>query len=132
MKILLIDNHKNDLVVNRDVLTAHGHQVDAVTNAEEALSKSSSGHYDLVLTDINLPNDSGIRLIENLARQNRLFVLTEGISVARAIKAIKLNAIDVIFKPLDAAKIEQIEKSAPEKSKPKSKRSIPLTEKERS
>ena len=129
MKILLIDNHKNDLVVNRDVLTAHGHQVDAVTNAEEAISKSSSGHYDLVLTDINLPNDSGIKLIENLARQTRLFVLTEGISVARAIKAIKLNAIDVIFKPLDAVKIEQIEKSAPEKTKPK--QSVPLTAKER-
>ena len=117
MKILLIDSNKNDLIVNRDVLTAHGHQVDAVMSADEALKSSSSGDYDLALAEVNLADGSGLKLVESLARRMKLYILTEGISVARAIKAIKLNAMDVIFKPLDAAKIDQIERSVPEKSR---------------
>ena len=132
MHILLVDNHKNDLVVNRDFLMAYGHKVDGVSSAAEAMEVAKVTQYDLVLLEINLPDDSGLSLIKTFSEVEPsppVYVLTEGVSVARAIKAIKLNAIDVIFKPLDDNKLAQIQNAdvQPVRKLEKKKRKPPKT-----
>ena len=112
MRVLLVDNHRNDLIVNRDFFIAYGHKVDCASSAEDAMMAVKESPYDVVLMEINLPEDTGLSLIKTFSELEPpmpVYVLTEGISVARAIKAIKLNAIDVILKPLNANKLTQIQ-----------------------
>ncbi len=113
MNILLVDNNKTDLIVNRDLLQVYGHTVDDVTSSDAAILKADVNKYDIALVEINLPNDSGMKLLETLATIHSeipVFVLTEGISVARAIKVIKLKAVDIVLKPLNSKKIGNLQK----------------------
>lgn len=111
MRILLIDGNLNELTVNRDVLEALGHQVTGFTNAEEAVATFKSEDFELVVTELNLPRADGLELIETFGTikpKVPVIVLTEGVSMSKAIKAVKLRALDVLIKPMDVAKMETL------------------------
>ncbi len=112
MQILLVDCNKNELIVNRDILEAYGHRVDSATSVEIAAAKIESRRYDVAIMEINMPDNSGMTLLKTFATvcpKVPVFILTEGISVPRAIRAIKMNAVDVLIKPLDSTKIRLLQ-----------------------
>jgi DNA-binding NtrC family response regulator len=112
MTILTVDPNPVESAVNRDFFEAYGHKVDTTLSADTALAKIERKDYDLVLIEVNLPDDGGIFLCQKCAQVKPdlpVFILTEGISVKRAIKAIKHKAVDVIFKPLDQKKLNLLE-----------------------
>lgn len=51
-----------------DVLQTHGFAIDWVQSAEDALRRFQGHPYDLVLTDIELPQTSGIELLRQMRR----------------------------------------------------------------
>ncbi len=112
MHILLVDCNHNELIVNHDILETYGHRVDSATSADIAATKITARHFDVAIIEINMPDNSGMGLLKTFATSYPkvpVFVLTEGISVPRAIKAIKMNAVDVLIKPLDSAKIRLLQ-----------------------
>ncbi len=69
-KILLAEDDKN---LSRSVdilLTLDGYQVISVYNGEEALNKLCTQKYDLLITDIVMPNLSGTELISRIRSIN--------------------------------------------------------------
>lgn len=120
MRILLIDGNQNELAVNRDFLESMGHKVVEVNSAEKALTTFQSGDFDLVMTELNLPGSIGLALIESfgiLKPNIPVVVLTEGVSLNKAIQAVKLNAVDVVLKPVDEKSIEGMLKEIPHQTK---------------
>ena len=112
MQILLVDCNQNELIVNRDILEAYGHRVESATSAEAAAAGIAVCPYDVAIVEINMPDNSGMGLLKTFATlypKLPVFILTEGISVPRAIRAIKMNAVDVLIKPLDSAKIRLLQ-----------------------
>ncbi len=111
MRVLIIDSNKNDLFVNTDLIRTYGHSVDSTLNVHDGRLSISRNNYDIILIENNLPEDGAFGLLE-ISTQTQpncaVYILTEGISVARAVKAIKMNAVDVIFKPLDKRKLAKL------------------------
>ena len=66
IKILIVEDEKpiNDLI--KFNLELSGYQCDQVFDGEEALCKTFSNHYDLVILDVMLPTLSGFDVIKEL------------------------------------------------------------------
>ena len=67
-KILVIDDDKSARLLLERVLSRAGHTVILVDNGEQGLSLLAKDHYDLIITDKNLPGIDGLEVLR-LARQ---------------------------------------------------------------
>ncbi len=66
MTILVIEDYKPVLHLVRDILEIEGYTVDLCENGAAALNKiQGSDHYDLILTDNDLPGINGLELIRH-------------------------------------------------------------------
>jgi len=67
LNVLIVDD--NDCI--REVLTAllshKGHRCESAANGREAMEKVAQGHFDVVITDVNMPEMDGITLTRELA-----------------------------------------------------------------
>ena len=65
-KILVVEDNALNIKLFCDLLMAHGHETEAVTDSREALEAARTFAPNLVITDIQLPHISGLELIELL------------------------------------------------------------------
>lgn len=70
LRILLVEDHKDTLRSLKFLLNRLGHQVLSAENMTEALRISEAEQFDLLLSDIGLPDGSGLELIRQI-RQKR-------------------------------------------------------------
>ena len=71
-KILIVEDNALNIKLFCDLLAAHGHQPEAVTDSRNALDKAKSFEPDLVITDIQLPHVSGLDLIRMIRKDEQL------------------------------------------------------------
>ena len=71
-KILIVEDNALNIKLFCDLLAAHGHQPEAVTDSREALDKARELGPDLVITDIQLPHVSGLDLIRLIRKDDQL------------------------------------------------------------
>ena len=71
-KILIVEDNALNIKLFCDLLAAHGHQPEAVTDSRTALEKAKSFEPDLVITDIQLPHVSGLDLIRMIRKDEQL------------------------------------------------------------
>ncbi len=67
--ILIVDDETSVIVVLREMLTRLGYSVVSASEATQALGLVSLGYVDLVITDLVMPNMSGVELIIELKRR---------------------------------------------------------------
>ena len=65
-KILVVEDNALNIKLFCDLLAAHGHEPQAVTDSREALEAARAFQPDLVITDIQLPHVSGMELMQLL------------------------------------------------------------------
>ena len=65
-KILIVEDNALNIKLFCDLLAAHGHVPQAVTDSRLALDAARDFKPDLVITDIQLPHVTGLQLIEML------------------------------------------------------------------
>ena len=71
-KILVVEDNALNIKLFCDLLTAHGHQTEPVTDSRDALDAARAFHPDLVITDIQLPYVTGIELMQQLRADEEL------------------------------------------------------------
>ena len=71
-KILIVEDNALNIKLFCDLLAAHGHQPEAVTDSRNALDVARAFSPDLVITDIQLPHVSGLELIKLLRADDQL------------------------------------------------------------
>lgn len=101
-RLLVIDDEPSVTDALRLVLTGLGHHVDAARNGSEAKALLKGSPYDLVFTDLRLPDASGIdllALIKSDTPNTEVIVMTAHGSLEIAIEAIKRGAFYYIEKP---------------------------------
>ena len=59
-RILVVEDNALNIKLFCDLLAAHGHLTQAVTDSREAMATAISFRPDLVITDIQLPHVSGL------------------------------------------------------------------------
>ncbi len=102
-KILLIEDDLSFSTMLEKFLTRKAFVVEAVYSAQEAKVRMAENKYDLILTDLRLPDGDGLELVAEFKTQypNIPILLMTGYSdVGTAVKAIKNGATDYISKPL--------------------------------
>src|SRR6185369_7553869 len=71
-RILIVEDNALNIKLFCDLLAAHGHQPEAVTDSRNALDAAKQFAPDLVITDIQLPHVSGIELIRMIRKDENL------------------------------------------------------------
>ena len=71
-KILIVEDNALNIKLFCDLLAAHGHEPEAVTDSRNALDAARQFLPDLVITDIQLPHVSGLELIRMLRKDEEL------------------------------------------------------------
>ena len=71
-KIMIVEDNALNIKLFCDLLAAHGHQPEAVTDSRNALDKARELGPDLVITDIQLPHVSGLDLIRMIRKDEQL------------------------------------------------------------
>jgi DNA-binding NtrC family response regulator len=107
-KILLVDDDKNILELNRLILEAEGYFVDDSDNAETALKYVSSGSYDVVVLDYFMPDMNGDELVEKIMGVDECvkFVLVTGYSHFKAsLELVVGNRGKVLIKPVEVSEL---------------------------
>ena len=103
--VLLVEDDKGSLITLTALLEAEGYQVEACETAEEALNYiASKKNIDLVLSDLKLPDGSGLQILWTLKKINpdAAFILTTGhASVETAVEAVNEGAFAYHVKPVD-------------------------------
>ena len=115
-KVLLVDKDSNDRSAIAARLTEAGHRVSAVGDSLAAFEKVIRDHYDLVLTELDLPHMSGIELLKRIRDANRslpVIVISADAGVSEAVEAMRSGASDFILKPLTAEMIAIIATQTP-------------------
>ena len=106
--ILLVDDHQSIRFTFQMALEAEGHAVDLAASAEEALVQSERHRYDLLILDLRLGTESGLKLLADLRARgvdSSVLMMTAHGRVADAVEAMKLGAIDFLEKPLDPSRL---------------------------
>ena len=71
-RILVVEDNALNIKLFCDLLNAHGHETEPVTDSREALDAARTFKPDLVITDIQLPYVTGIELMELLRADEEL------------------------------------------------------------
>jgi DNA-binding response OmpR family regulator len=107
-RILVVDDEKVIREILSDFLSLEGYVVRAVEDGVEALKELQRRSYNLVISDLKMPNMSGLELIERITHLQIpvLTVIMTGFgTVETAIEAMKQGAYDYILKPF---KVEEV------------------------
>jgi len=109
-KILLIDDDRNLLRVVAYQITEAGFDVIPLSSPKEALARLDEESVDLVLTDLRMPEMSGLDLMRQIRLRRPdlpVIVLTAFGSIDTAVEAIKNGASDFLTKPFASAEVLQ-------------------------
>ena len=71
-KILVVEDNALNIKLFCDLLTAHGHDAQPVTDSREALAAARDFAPDLIITDIQLPHLSGLELMQLVRTDDKL------------------------------------------------------------
>src|SRR5438132_12096301 len=101
-RVLIVDDEKVIREILSDFLTMEGYLVRTVQDGESALRELQRRGYNLVISDMKMPNMGGLELLQAIAdaKLNVLTVIMTGFgTVETAIEAMKKGAYDYILKP---------------------------------
>jgi len=100
--ILVIDDEQIVHESVQRILEDEGYEVEGAFRVDEALQKLRSRSYDLVLTDLMMPDRNGMEAVEAIAKDHPntgVVMFTGFATVDSAVQSMKLGALDYLLKP---------------------------------
>lgn len=103
-KILIVDDEESIREVVHTLLDAQGYDCSVAVNGRNALEQFSAGSYDLILSDIVMPEMDGLRLLEQVHAADKdvpVIMVTALHDITTALDAIRMGAYDYLLKPFE-------------------------------
>ena len=110
-KILIVDDELLILRIISDILSKEGYEVKTAINYFNASQLLDGEKFDVVITDIRMPEKSGIDLLTHVREINSdipVILMTGFATLETAVEAVKQGAFDYLTKPLDFNKLKRI------------------------
>ena len=107
-QVLLLDDDKSFLKLTQIFLQKRNWEVEAYGSWEDAKKAYTEKSFAVVVVDINIGNQNGLQVVEELKKQNprqAIVVITGHSSVETAISSIRLGVSDYITKPCENEEI---------------------------
>ncbi len=101
-KLLVIDDEQIVLDSVKRILSKESYTLTLTTKSREGLKLALSEDFDLILTDIKMPEIGGMRVLRDIKREKPetpVVILTGYATVKSAVGAMKLGASDYLEKP---------------------------------
>lgn len=114
--ILITDDESNIRLTVRTALESDGYVVREASNGKEALEAIERQTPDLIVLDLNMPGMDGMAVLEHLkslaaANRPRVIILTAFGSIATAVRATRMGAVDFLEKPITPTELRQTVRS---------------------
>jgi DNA-binding NtrC family response regulator len=106
--ILIVDDEPNTLASLSRAFRLAGHEATVCDNATKALELAKSRPFDLILSDVVMPNRDGLALLEDLKTSGvvaPVVMMSGQAHIEMAVKATRLGALDFLEKPLSTDKL---------------------------
>ena len=102
--ILVVEDDNNQRGIIRTILTKEGFYIEDVECGKRAIDILKAGNFDLVLTDLRLPDIDGTEVLKEAKALNKLchvIIITAFGSIPSAVEATKLGAFYYLEKPFE-------------------------------
>jgi len=103
-RVLVVDDEPMITDLFKVSLEEEGYFIEGVNSAKEAVDRFMFGNFNVVITDVNMPDMDGVTLLDKLKTikpEVAVIVITGFPSVNTAIETMRLGAYDYITKPID-------------------------------
>ena len=103
-RLFVIEDDPGMSEVVRLLLGREGYAVEGAGNVKDALRRLAAEEFDLVVTDLKLPDGTGLDVIRRVHESDRslpIILMTSYSSLESAIAALRAGAVDYIIKPFD-------------------------------
>jgi two-component system, chemotaxis family, chemotaxis protein CheY len=107
-KILIAEDSQFMRGVLADILKELGHQFIEAENGTQALEMITKENPDLVLLDIIMPGEDGIKVLQKVGETSKIVVISAVGQEKMVDQAKSLGAKDYIIKPFENEKVKQI------------------------
>jgi two-component system response regulator PilR (NtrC family) len=112
---LVVDDEPDLRTLYELTLLREGFRVQAAGSVEDARALLAGNRFDVVITDMRLPDGLGLRLLEQIRAENRperCIVITAYGSAENAVECLKAGAFDYLTKPVDLKQFRAVIASA--------------------
>ncbi len=113
--LLVVDDEPDLRTLYELTLIREGYDVETAGSVEDAWAQLENRTYSAVITDMRLPDGSGLDLLERLVaggRREKAIVITAYGSAENAVEALKAGAYDYLTKPVDLRQFRAVVASA--------------------
>lgn len=118
VNVLIVDDESLIRDYLREILIRMGCNTDEAVNGNEAITKMKNSEYDIIITDIRMPEISGMDVLKEaktLLPYSEVLMVTAFGTIENAVEAMKMGAYDYITKESSLDHIELIIKKAIER-----------------
>jgi DNA-binding NtrC family response regulator len=118
LKVLVVDDEPGIRNLLQWELTTQGMSVETAENGAEGVRKAGLETYDVIITDITMPELDGLKLlqeIQKLSPKTAVIIATGFGAVETAVFAMQKGAFDFILKPYDLGHLLSCVKKATER-----------------
>ena len=119
-KVLLVDDEPDFLEAMAARMSVRGLEVTTTTSTIDALGMVESGHFDVIVMDLMMPEMAGLealKALKDLKPELQIILLTGYATREIETAALKLGAVDLIEKPADIERLLEKIKEARSKKK---------------
>jgi two-component system response regulator PilR (NtrC family) len=113
--LLVVDDEPDLRTLYELTLLREGYDIETAGSVEEALLHLKDRTYSAVITDMRLPDGTGLDLLRRLeesGRREKAIVITAYGSAENAVEALKAGAYDYLTKPVDLKQFRAVVASA--------------------
>jgi DNA-binding NtrC family response regulator len=114
-ELLVVDDEPQMLIAINETLRRSGYSITTAGSGIEALRRLKEKYYRLVITDMRMPEVSGLdllRKVKNLAPQTPVILLTAYGTIQNAVDAMRDGAFDYLQKPFSSESLENVVRRA--------------------
>lgn len=114
-RLLVVDDEPDLRTLYELTLLREGYDVECAGSVDEAWAMLAERPYQLVITDMRLPDGSGLDLLHRMeaaGRGEKAMVITAYASPENAVEALKAGAYDYLTKPVDLRQFRAVVASA--------------------
>ncbi len=115
LSLLVVDDEPDLRTLYELTLLREGYDVETAGSVEQAMEQLQERAYSAVITDMRLPDGSGLdilRWLEQSARLEKAIVITAYGSAENAVEALRAGAYDYLTKPVDLRQFRAVIGSA--------------------
>lgn len=102
--ILVVDDEKSQRDILKTILEDEGYEAEVSSNTANALNLIKGGDFDIVLTDLKMPDSDGLDLLNKILKNDNstcVIIMTAHGTIDTAVEAMKRGAFDYLTKPLE-------------------------------